>query len=47
MNELKDFIINWLLNLGNQNIHTQSKFSISEKATKIWRNCPQGFDITK
>ena len=22
------------------------KFSFSEKATKIWRNLPQGFDIT-
>jgi hypothetical protein len=23
------------------------KFSFSEKATKIWRNRPQGFEITK
>ena len=23
------------------------KFSFSEKATKIWRNRPQGFDVTK
>ena len=32
--------------LATVNVGFTLKFSFSEKATKIWRNLPQGFDIT-
>ena len=33
--------------VSNPSVYFLLKVSFSEKATKIWHNRPQGFDITK